>query len=76
MRISNIEISASEESALRILARRNGFDPESLSPPNLIRAALGFPIRRQGGARPGGFEPGNNLSPRHPRAKKKTRRLG
>ena len=44
---------------------------KKLSKANFLRAALGFELRKNGGARKGGFEPGNKLSPGRPPSKKK-----
>lgn len=54
MKISNIVFTDSEEAELRRMATRNlGRAPDDLSQANLVRAALGFEIRQQGGARSG-----------------------
>jgi hypothetical protein len=37
--------------SLRTLAIANGYDPDSLTPPNLVRAALGLQLRKRGGLR-------------------------
>ena len=87
MKISNIEFTKEEYAILHLRAGNwlvgQGVPLadvqaaiKKLSRANFLRAALGFDLRKNGGARPGGFEPGNKLSPRHPAKKKKTRRMG
>lgn len=51
MRISTIDFTAAEEEMLRALATKHGHAENTLSPANLIRAALGFELRRRGGPR-------------------------
>jgi hypothetical protein len=51
MRVSNLDFSESEAESLRTLAIANGHDPDSLTPPNLVRAALGLELRKRGGPR-------------------------
>ncbi len=51
MRISNLDLSDSEEEILRGLAKQNGHDPDLLTPANLVRASWGFELRSRGGVR-------------------------
>jgi hypothetical protein len=51
IRVSNFDISKTEVERLRSLAQERGHDPDALSGANLLRAALGFELRKQGGSR-------------------------
>lgn len=54
MKISNIEFDDSEETRLWEMAEQQlGHRLGAISPANLVRAALGFPLRQRGGAREG-----------------------
>ncbi len=54
IRVSNFDISKTEVERLRSLAQERGHDPDALyalSGANLLRAALGFELRKRGGSR-------------------------
>lgn len=51
MIVRNINFNAKEEEILRALVVLHGHKEEELSPANLIRAALGFDLRKRGGTR-------------------------
>lgn len=75
MKITNMDFSAEDVASVRWKANYSltlrdaefaGLSKEaqsayldSLTPQNLVRAALGLPLRARGGIRAGGFEPGN-----------------
>jgi len=67
MIIRNIDLTADEEQALRDLVIKRGYEEATLSPANLIRAALGFDLRQRGGAR-------ENTGRRKPQKKMRNRK--
>ena len=54
MKISNIEFSEFEWESIRSLAQKKSkkADINSLTPPNVLRLALGLDAKKRGGARP------------------------
>ncbi len=67
MKITNFELADDEIETVRQMASKKGHAPDTLTLQNIIRAALGLPLRQRGGKRAGAGAPKKKPSRKRPK---------